>query len=89
MADQQLWTDVDNYIDELLVKSDPTLDAALEASRTSGLPPINVSPAQGKFLYLLALSLRAHHILEVGTLGGYSTIWMARALPEGGELVTL
>jgi len=89
VSDREVWTEVDGYIDELFVKSDATLAAALEASRAAGLPAINVSPAQGKLLYLLALSLRAQHILEVGTLGGYSTIWMARALPATGELITL
>ncbi|HEX6468700.1 MAG TPA: O-methyltransferase [Streptosporangiaceae bacterium] len=83
------WGSVDRYITELLVPSDPALDAALEASVAAGLPTINVTPSQGKLLHLLARIRRARAILEVGTLGGYSTIWLARALPPGGRLVTL
>lgn len=85
----ELWTAVDGYISDLLVGQDPMLEAALEASHAAGLPPINVAPNQGKLLHLLARALGAHNILEVGTLGGYSTIWLARALDEGGRLVTL
>jgi predicted O-methyltransferase YrrM len=83
------WDDVDRYIDETLVGSDPILDAALEAAEQAGLPSIQVAPNQGKFLHLLALAKGARRILEIGTLGGYSTIWLARALPPGGRLVTL
>jgi predicted O-methyltransferase YrrM len=83
------WTAVDRYITDVLVPSDPALDATLEASATAGLPPIQVSPAQGKFLHLLARTMGARRILEIGTLGGYSTIWLARALPSGGRLITL
>jgi predicted O-methyltransferase YrrM len=83
------WIAVDRYITDLLVPSDPALDAALEASAAAGLPTIQVSPAQGKFLHLLARSQGARRILEIGTLGGYSTIWLARALPSGGRLITL
>jgi predicted O-methyltransferase YrrM len=83
------WTEVDQYISGLLVGSDPALDAALEASTAAGLPAINVTPNQGKFLHLLARIQRARSILEIGTLGGYSTIWLARALPAGGRVVTL
>jgi predicted O-methyltransferase YrrM len=86
---QELWTAVDRYITERLVPSDPALDAALQASAAAGLPPIAVTPAQGKLLNLLARALGARTILELGTLGGYSTIWLARALPDGGRLVTL
>jgi predicted O-methyltransferase YrrM len=86
---QQQWTEVDRYLGDLLVPSDPALDAALRASAGAGLPPINVAPNQGKLLHLLALASGARSILEIGTLGGYSTIWLARALPEGGRLVTL
>jgi predicted O-methyltransferase YrrM len=86
---QELWIDVDSYITDNLVPSDPALDAALEASAAAGLPRIQVSPAQGKFLHLLARSKGARRILEIGTLGGYSTIWLARALPPGGRLITL
>lgn len=83
------WTAVDQYIANLLVPSDPALEAALKASTEAGLPQIQVSPPQGKLLHLLALGLGARNILELGTLGGYSTIWMARALPTGGKLITL
>jgi len=86
---QDQWTEVDRYIGDLLVPSDPVLDAALEASAAAGLPTIQVSPTQGKLLHILARSLGARKILEIGTLGGYSTIWMARALPAGGRLITL
>lgn len=87
MLDQ--WTAVDGYITDALLPDDPALDAALEASAAAGLPAINVSPAQGKFLMLLARIQGARSILEIGTLGGYSAIWMARALPAGGRLVSL
>src|SRR5262249_47136351 len=80
---------VDEYIAELLVEDDPALKAALAASEAAGLPQINVAPNQGKLLMLLAQAIGAHKILEIGTLGGYSTIWLARALPPGGNLVTL
>jgi predicted O-methyltransferase YrrM len=80
---------VDEYLEKHLVGTDPVLDAALEASRAAGLPPINVPPAQGKLLYLLARLQRAISILEIGTLAGYSTIWLARALPPHGRIVTL
>jgi predicted O-methyltransferase YrrM len=73
----------------LLVDSDPALDAALRRSTAAGLPPINVSPAQGKLLHVLALAVQARRILEIGTLGGYSAIWLARALPDDGRLITL
>jgi predicted O-methyltransferase YrrM len=86
---QELWTRVDEYISELLVPSDPALDSALRASHEAGLPAINVAPNQGKFLALLAQIQGARRILEIGTLGGYSTIWLARALPREGRLVTL
>jgi predicted O-methyltransferase YrrM len=88
MSEQQ-WTAVDRYINDRLVGPDAALDRALENSATAGLPPIAVSPAQGKLLHLLALALRVRTILELGTLGGYSTIWLARALPTDGRLVTL
>lgn len=86
---REQWTAVDHYIADRLVPSDDALSAALEASDSAGLPAINVSPAQGKFLMLLARIQGARNILEIGTLGGYSTIWLARALPAGGRLVTL
>jgi predicted O-methyltransferase YrrM len=86
---QEMWTSVDNYINELYLPPDAMLDAALAASRAAGLPAINLSANQGKLLQLLARAVRANTILEVGTLGGYSTIWLARGLPAGGKLVTL
>ncbi len=86
---QDVWTAVDKYITDLLVPSDAALDAALQASSAAGLPHIQVSPAQGKLLHLLARACGARQILEIGTLGGYSTIWLARALPAGGRVITL
>jgi predicted O-methyltransferase YrrM len=86
---QEQWTAVDRYITELLVPADAVLEAALQASAAAGLPPISVSPNEGKLLHLLARMQGARRILEIGTLGGYSTIWLARALPAGGQLVTL
>ncbi|WP_437819122.1 O-methyltransferase [Sorangium sp. So ce1078] len=86
---QEQWSAVDRYITDLLVQSDAALEAALEASAAAGLPPINVAPNQGKLLHLLARIHGARSILEIGTLGGYSTIWLARALPAGGRLITL
>lgn len=86
---QEQWTAVDFYITDLLVQHDPALDAALQASAAAGLPPINVAPNQGKLLMLLARVQGARNILELGTLGGYSTIWLARALPADGRLITL
>jgi predicted O-methyltransferase YrrM len=83
------WAEVDHYIEERLIGEDAALEAALAANRDAGLPAIDVSPAQGKMLHLLARSARARRILEIGTLGGYSTIWLARALPAEGRLVTL
>src|SRR5262245_5971905 len=83
------WTAVDEYVDELLVGQDDGLRGALDASEAAGLPSINVTPAQGKVLNLLARSIGARAILEIGTLGGYSTIWLARALAPGGRLVTI
>ena len=80
---------VDAYLDEHLFASDPILEAVLEESRAAGLPPINVTASQGKLLYLLAQVQRAARVLEIGTLGGYSTIWLARALPPHGRIVTL
>ena len=86
---QEVWTAVDAYINSLLAPGDEALDAALEASAAAGLPSIQVSPAQGKMLHVLARLVGARNILEMGTLGGYSTIWMARALPPGGKVITL
>src|SRR5437588_6388553 len=86
---QQQWTAVDDYITSVLLEPDKALDAALGSSAAAGLPPIAVSPAQGKLLNLLARMMNARRILEFGTLGGYSTIWLARALPPDGRLITL
>ena len=83
------WSAVDEYIDGLLVQSDAALDAAVEASCLAGLPAIAVTPSQGKFLHLLARVQGAARILEIGTLGGYSTVWLARALPKEGRLITI
>ncbi|QIG50900.1 O-methyltransferase [Nordella sp. HKS 07] len=86
---QKIWTAVDDYLSDMLVPPDRALAAALEASADAGLPEIAVSPNQGKLLMLLARSINARSVLEIGTLGGYSTIWLARALPKGGHVVTL
>src|SRR5829696_5403637 len=86
---EALWSDVDRYLTDLLVPADEAFDAALADSDAAGLPQIAVAPNQGKLLYLLALACQARRVLEVGTLAGYSTIWLARALPPGGTLVTL
>lgn len=89
MTDPQIWRDVDDWVTGLLVHPDDTLEDALRDNAAAGLPPIDVTPPQGKMLHLLARACGARRILEIGTLGGYSTIWLARALPAGGELVTL
>ncbi len=86
---QEQWTAVDNYITSQLIPPDASLDAALAAAAAAQLPPISVSPAQGKLLSVLAQLGGARNILEIGTLGGYSSIWLARALPDGGKLITL
>jgi predicted O-methyltransferase YrrM len=88
-AQQERWTAVDRYLADLLVPPDPALDAALRASAAAGLPPHDVTPNQGRLLELLARVHGARAILELGTLGGYSTIWLARALPPDGRLITL
>ncbi|MEV5716081.1 O-methyltransferase [Amycolatopsis mediterranei] len=84
----QIWTDVDDYLAGALLTPDPVLDTALADADAAGLPHIAVAPNQGKLLNLLARLAGARTILEIGTLGGYSTIWLARALPAGGKLVT-
>ncbi|HEV2278657.1 MAG TPA: O-methyltransferase [Acidobacteriaceae bacterium] len=86
---EETWAAVEKYVDGLLIPSDPVLEAAVAASEAAGLPDIAVTSSQGKLLYLLARLQRARRILEVGTLGGYSTIWLARALPEDGSVVTI
>lgn len=85
----QLWTDVDEYIVSLFNGEDPVQAATLADSAAAGLPEIAVSPPQGKLLMILARAMGARRILEIGTLGAYSSIWLARALPEGGQLVTM
>jgi len=84
-----IFSSVDNYISNLLITPDPALTNTEAAIDAAGIPSISVSPNQGKFLHILARLCQAKKILEVGTLGGYSTIWMARALPENGKLITL
>ena len=86
---QERWAAVDRYITDLFVRPDPALDAALAASDAAGLPAINVAPNHGKLLHLLARACGAARILEIGTLGAYSTIWLARALKPGGHLISL
>jgi predicted O-methyltransferase YrrM len=83
------WSNVDAYIVDRLVAADPVLDQALADNHAAGLPSIDVAPNQGKLLHILARAAGARRILEIGTLGGYSTIWLARALPHDGTLVTL
>jgi predicted O-methyltransferase YrrM len=80
--DEQKWTEVDHYITEKLVPADSVLDSVMDANEAAGLPSIDVAPNQGKLLHLLALIQGARRILELGTLGGYSTIWLARAAPR-------
>jgi predicted O-methyltransferase YrrM len=88
-AEAKRWSAVDRYFAELLAPNDRHLEAALQANAAAGLPAIDVSATQGKLLALFVRMTRAARILEIGTLGGYSTIWMARALPEGGRVVTI
>ena len=83
------WESVDSYLNDLLIQQDNALAEALHASEAAQLPSINVTPAQGKFLHLMAKAIGAQRILEIGTLGGYSAIWLARALPTGGTMVTI
>jgi len=86
---EKVWSDVDGYIASHLVPSDPSLDQALATARAAGLPEIQVTATQGKLLHMLARLVGARRIVEVGTLGGYSTIWMARALAPGGRVITI
>ena len=83
------WTKIDRYFGDLLAPSDEKLEAAVKANRKARLPAIDVSPLQGKFLQVLIQITQARRVLEIGTLGGYSTIWMARALPKGGRIISL
>ncbi|MFC5529837.1 O-methyltransferase [Cohnella yongneupensis] len=89
MTQTQTWSKVDAYITERLLSQDAVLDEVLAANKKAGLPAIDVSPNQGKLLHIWARMHGAKRILEIGTLGGYSTIWLARALPAGGRLITL
>ncbi|QGN37931.1 O-methyltransferase [Klebsiella oxytoca] len=86
---QQRWSAVDNYLEEALIPNDPLLNRVLANNQRAGLPAIDVAASQGQFLALLVRMTRAKRVLEIGTLGGYSTIWMARELPVDGELLTL
>ena len=86
---QDVWSAVDAFVDDHLIGDDPALKEALAGNKAAGLPAIDVSPALGKFLHLLARIAGARRILEIGTLGGYSSIWLSRALPAGGRLVSL
>ena len=88
-TDQAQWTTVDRYFTDLLAPADDALNAALADSAAAGLPEIAVAPNQGKLLHLLVAATGAKNVLEIGTLGGYSTIWLARALPADGRLITL
>jgi predicted O-methyltransferase YrrM len=83
------WTEVDEYFTGLLAPPDPALAGALAAADTAGVPPAHVAPNQGKLLYLLAAATGARRVLEIGTLAGYSTIWLARAVPAGGVVISL
>jgi predicted O-methyltransferase YrrM len=87
--DQPRWSEVDQYISDVLFPPDDVLDSVLRAISDGGLPAVSVSPPLGKLLHLLARIQGAHRVLEIGTLGGYSTIWLARALPRDGQLITL
>ncbi|MGH8987283.1 MAG: O-methyltransferase [Acidimicrobiales bacterium] len=87
--DETLWTDVDRFLTDTLLPNDPVFAETLRAAGEAGLPPINVSAPQGMLLHVLVRALGARRVLEIGTLAGYSTIWMAKALPDGGTVVTL
>lgn len=86
---EKIWNEVDLYFSNKLHTTDQIMDSILKANAEAGLPAIDVSPNQGKFLHLLARLTGAKSILEIGTLGGYSSVWLARALPENGRLITL
>jgi predicted O-methyltransferase YrrM len=87
--DQEIWTSVDRYFNETAVGTDAALDAAAAAAEAAQLPPVSVTPAYGKLLHLIARAQGAKRILEIGTLAGYSTIWLARAIPSDGRVITL
>lgn len=86
---EEIWSEVDAFFEKRLIESDPALDAVVKASAAAGLPSIQVSASQGRLLQLLALAQNSRRILEIGTLGGYSALWLVRALPPDGRLVTL
>jgi predicted O-methyltransferase YrrM len=88
-AQSEKWTEIDNFFSDALIPPDRVLESVLESSHAAGLPAINVSPNQGRLLEMLARILNAHTILEIGTLGAYSTIWLARGMQAGGRLITL
>ena len=87
--EKHIWTDVDRFFEETLLAEDPRLEKVLTNSDAAGLPAHNVSPCQGQLLQILTMMARARRVLEIGTLGGYSTIWLARALPAGGIVMTI
>lgn len=87
--DNEMFARIDRYVEQLFIEPDPALEAVVDDSRAAGLPEIQVSPVQGRLLHVLAVLAKARRILEIGTLGGYSTIWLARALPEDGRLISL
>ena len=89
MSNERLFEDVDTYINSLFATEDAVLTRAVERASAAGLPEIQLSPGQGKLVYLLAKMIGAKRILEIGTLGGYSTVWLGRALPDDGELVSV
>lgn len=89
MSTDTRWADVDAYVSRMLTPDDPALRAAMRASEAAGLPPISVTPLQGRFLHVMARAIRSRAILEIGTLGGYSTIWLARAVAPGGLVTTI
>jgi len=86
---EELWKQVDDYINEVAIRQDAPLEAAAASAVAAQLPPVSVTPAYGKLLHLLARMQRATRILEIGTLAGYSTIWLARAVAAGGRVVTI
>ena len=89
MSTDTRWADVDAYVNGVLAPDDPALHAAMQASEAAGLPPISVTPLQGRLLHVMARAIRSRAILEIGTLGGYSTIWLARAVAPGGLVTTI
>jgi len=89
MSAEKLWIDVDQYINDQVTGEDAALAAAMRAGEAAGLPAISVTPAQGKLLHVLARSVNARRVLEIGTLAGYSTIWLARAVGDGGRVITI